>query len=94
MGCYINPQNETKEMFLEEHGTRISLYYFRTFKEFDGLDLPVCLVHNGMFTAAAIAYNEGEISAFTDPSDVRPKKFYLVAKEDLRKVAPLDDYLK
>ena len=36
----------------------------------------VCVVDNGFFGAAAYAYTEGELKAFTDPSDRRPKKWF------------------
>jgi hypothetical protein len=56
MGCYINPPTCTKEAYLEQHGTLVSVDTYCYFK-FDGEALPVCLVDNGYFTAAAIAYN-------------------------------------
>lgn len=45
--------------------------------------LPVVLVNNFAFTAAGIAYNEGEVRAFTDPSDGRPKRYFMVPRENL-----------
>lgn len=37
----------------------------------------VCVVDNLMFGAAAYCYNEGEFRVFTDPSDARPKKWFI-----------------
>lgn len=77
MGCYINPPNCTKEAYLEQHGTRVSEddYAFK----FDGAHLPVCLVDNGFFTAAAIAYNPRERDAFLPTrQDNRDRLYYIV----------------
>jgi hypothetical protein len=41
---------------------------------FDNL---VCVVNNGPFGAAAYAYDKGEFMAFTDPSDPRPKRWFV-----------------
>jgi hypothetical protein len=43
---------------------------------------------NGMFTAAGIAYSEGELGAFTDPRDPRPKLYFSVPVEKLHEVSP------
>lgn len=78
MGEYINPTERTKEQFLETEGREISA---------PGLvlpgELPVCLVSNGAFTAAGIAYDEREIKAFSEPGDYRPKRWYAVSYEKL-----------
>lgn len=93
MGYYVNPKTETKEEFLERQGKRITRSEFVAFTDFSGPNLPVCLMDNGLFTAAGIAYNQREVEEFSDPNDHRPKMYYLVSKEDLRTVAPNDDYL-
>ena len=87
MGCYVNPQNETKEEFLLKHGKRV-----RTDLEITDTHLPVCLVDNGYFTAAMVAFNEGEIEAMNSPGDRRPKTWYIVSREELRKVSDLSRY--
>jgi len=86
MGYYINPPNMTKEEFLLMYGELISLAEVKKqIKEgvinFSSGRLPVCLIDNGPFTAAAIAYEEGEIYAFSQPDDYRPKIWFLVDKE-------------
>ena len=90
MGCYINPANESKEEFLSRCGKEVSLSSFKNAP--DGT-LPVVLVHNGFFTAAGIAYSEGEVEAFTIPSDVRPKRYFWVDVDDLKGVSDLEEYL-
>lgn len=37
------------------------------------LDTLVCVVHNGIFEAAAWAYDAGEVADFADPTDRRRK---------------------
>lgn len=86
MGIYINPKDCTKEEWLEKNGTRY-LHFAPFFLE-DGKELPVCLVDNGPFTAAAICYSRHELEAFNRFDDTRPKKWYSVSKEKLLEVSP------
>jgi len=64
MGKYINPSNESKEQFLNRLGTEIpvSILNQRGFQNIiiDG-NLAVCLVDNGMFTAAGIMDSQKEM---------------------------------
>lgn len=84
MGIYINPPSRTKEAFLEEHGRPITREEFLSFQHgTDATELPVCLVDNGYFTAAAVAYSPLEAEAFTVLSDNRPKLFFAVEKSHL-----------
>lgn len=94
MGCYINPKEQTKEDWLEANATiiteRIARELFKTCPD----SLPIVLVDNGPFTAAAVAYSPNELEAFLNPNDKRPKKIFLAMIEDLKKVSPIEDYLK
>ncbi len=81
MGYYVNPQEGTKESFLKEKGIEVPANF--QFGETPKGMLPVILVKNPGFTAAAIAYSEREFAAFTDPKDHRPKMIFLVLLEDL-----------
>lgn len=87
MGFYINPKGTSKEQFLKEKGVAVP----RTFKWSDTPkgSLPVVLVDNGPFTAAAIGYCQREFEGFMDPNDRRPKQVYTVRIDDL--VADGDD---
>lgn len=78
MGLYINvPQG--KEAWLKQHGENTG----KTVPPITGTHIPVCLVDNGMFTAAAICHNQREIAAFTQPDDFRPKTWYRVPVDSL-----------
>lgn len=41
----------------------------------------VCCIDNGMFQAAAIAYCPGELEDCKDPTDRRPKQWFLLEKK-------------
>lgn len=56
--------------------------------------LPVCVVVNFTFEAAAVAYSNEEFSAFRDPRDRRPKVWLYVPIETIYQHAPYAaDYL-
>jgi len=81
MGIYINPVNGAiKELFLKKYGMEITLQDVKEFTDYKGEFAVVCLVNNGLFTAAAVMYNEREKQEFTRTSDPRPKTFFLVPK--------------
>lgn len=50
--------------------------------------IPVVVVDNGPFEAAAIAYNEGELAVFSRASDTRPKTFLLVPRAEIIRLCP------
>ena len=77
----MNPPNETKESWLKANGKLIGPPKASEF-DFTGNDWPVCLVDNGMFTAAAIAFNNEELQVFLQ-EDGRPKVWLLVSREKL-----------
>lgn len=97
MGIYINPKGMTKEDFLggllDEGKAKLIPYHpgahFQTAEQCRQPEdmVVVCLVDNGGFTAAAIAYNKGELRAFLH-DDGRPKAFFAVA------VSALADFIK
>lgn len=84
MGYYINPTDGTKEAFLERYGTPISPAIAKQIwkEEMIQTHFPVCLVDNGSFTAAGIAYSEAETDQFLVP-DGRDKLWYLVPRKEL-----------
>ena len=95
MGCYVDPQNEAKEDFLEREGREVESDYisknYKMIKEKG--DLPVVLCDNGPFTAAGVAYTEREFERFVR-YDNRPKRFFIVSVEKLKEVSPVEGYLK
>jgi len=91
MGCYINPRGETKEDFLRREGRVISVNEAIAAPEGE---YAVCLVHNGAFTAAAVAYDHHELAALTRAEDPRPKIWYMVPREKLLNVSDISQYNK
>lgn len=87
MGYYINPPVVSKETWLIENGVHISETEAHAVFD-EGVDLPVCLVDNCMFTAAAVAYDVREFEAFSMPDDDRPKYWFRVPREKLIEFYP------
>lgn len=96
MGCYVNPDHEDKETWLENNATTI--YAMNVFPEWETIfatsERPVVLIDNGMFKAAGVAYNEREYQAFTYEDDPRPRQIYRVPIKKLKEVSDIEDYLK
>lgn len=81
MGYYVNPPGVPKEEWLLSHGKAAQAI---------APDGPppegrawVCIVNNGAFTAAGVVYSQGELEAFSEPGDRRPKMWVQVPKDDL-----------
>lgn len=87
MGCYINPKDMTKETWLYKFAKPTLGPMPITESE-----VPVCLVDNGPFTAAAVAYDPRELEAFLVPSDRRPKVWFTATRESLYTVSDLKNY--
>jgi hypothetical protein len=81
MGKYINPPDQTNESWLEANGRPVTQAEAK--QASDTGDTPVCLVNNGPFKAAGIAYDRSEFEVFTSPNDGRPKQWYLVPADAL-----------
>jgi hypothetical protein len=90
MGCYVNPATETKEAFLEREGVEIHRPPLETDVTPDSL--PVILCNNGPFTAAGVAFCASEVRAFTNPTDHRPKRYFIVPVQSLWRVSDLADW--
>jgi len=88
MGCYINT-HAGKEAWLAANATPTNGPGAIT-----ETHVPVCLVDNGMFTAAAVAFDKRELEAFTQPTDFRPKQWFLVERAKVRTVSDLDRYAR
>jgi len=90
MGAYINPQNESKESFLNREGIET---LFPEWEEKPDGYLPVVLINNRFFTAAGIVYCKEELDIFALQQDNRKKTFYYVSIEKLLDVSNLGQYL-
>jgi hypothetical protein len=90
MGCYVNPESEAKESWLNREGKKVNTTCSNNKPE---NTLPVMLVFNNLFTAAGIAYSEDELNYFLDPSDYRVKLWYYVPLEKLELVSDIKEYL-
>lgn len=84
MGFYINPSNMTKEEWLRLNGEMISPLTARAHPAGD--KVVVCLVDNGPFTAAGIAYDDRERDEFCRPDSgsQRRRQFFLVPRDVAR----------
>lgn len=82
MGLYINPVGMSKEDWLEKNAQPGC----EEFIDPSTGNVSVCLVENGYFTAAAVAFNEREFNAFTRPSDQRPKLWFRVSVDQINAV--------
>jgi len=82
MGYYINPPSQSKEDFLKEKGTPSTTAQIIA-HDYSGDSLPVCLINNGMFTAAGIAYDARERDAFITGMGGRRHSWFTVPKADL-----------
>lgn len=86
MGYYINPINQTKEEFVAKHAREISRDAFTNFNFENTKDvLPICLIDNGPFRAFGIAYFRTELVAFANPMDNRPKRYFIISIEILKR---------
>ena len=86
MGDYINPKGMSKEEWLEKHGEILTVDQVIT-KVWSGpvdymeqTTWVVCMVDNGMFTAAAIGTSQSEVRAFLQP-DGREKLWLAVDRK-------------
>lgn len=79
MTIYLNPQTMSKEEFLQKHGVKVdpSTLSSDDFNDHSRICM-VCLVNNGLFTAAGVIYGERDYREFLDKSDLRPKTFFMV----------------
>lgn len=86
MGCYVNPPGQNKEQWLAQFGRRTTGP-----EPVTATHCPVCLVDNGLFTAAGVGFCEEEVQAFLYPDGGRQRQrvWFLVPREELRKVSDL-----
>jgi hypothetical protein len=96
MGCYVNPPGGSKEEWLRDNATKVNGIGIEApvWNEIADDELPVCLVDNGPFTAAAVGFSEQEMNDFDDPDDDRPKMWFTVKVEKLFEVSDLKRWIK
>ena len=95
MGCYINIQGEDKEDWLEKNGTFLECSPAAPhWNEIAQDELPICLVFNNTFTAAAIAFSEEEFNVFSRVDDFRLKAWFTAKIKDLYKISDLKKWLR
>lgn len=91
MTQYLNPTSMTKEAFLAKYGTQIEEVALKNFSPEDrSVNCVVVLVDNGAFSAAGIMDGERDLCDFTDPSDPRPRKFFLVKTAAINAMGGVD----
>ena len=99
MGCYVNPKESTKEAWLEANAKKRGVITggagtIPKYSDFPAGTMPVVLVDNGRFRAAAVAYCEEEYKEFIDPRDDRPRIIFEAKIDDLLKVSDLKCYMR
>lgn len=87
MGYYVQGPTFGKAQFLvEQHGGQILPTPPKTLADLpEGKGL-VVVVDNGIFEAAAFAFNEGEYQEFSYPDDLRPKTYVVADRTKLEEL--------
>ena len=88
MGYYVNPPKESKETWLKENGTVIRQPV--SYELIAEHRCAICLMDNGPFSAAAIIYDQRELDDFGDPTDHRPKQWFLVNRQNVVSVSDIE----
>lgn len=87
MSKYFQCDNPNKEQDLAEKwgAKKTTKELAKSYIDHDTL-IPVCVVDNGFFQAAALIYNQGEFEAFSIPTDNRPKRWYIIERETAKNI--------
>lgn len=94
MGLYIQTNNdlnkpepaEVKLEWLRANGRNVTEFETKITAD----EVPVCLVYNPGFAAAAVAYDMQELHRFKEPDRgvQRPRVWFMVPREKVRQFAP------
>jgi hypothetical protein len=89
MGYYIEVPNPTHkaEQLVRLHGAELVL--LPELFDFSGDYALICVVENGLFDAAGVAYSPSERDAFNNPDDTRDKVWLKLPKSVVLKLNPL-----
>lgn len=102
VGLYLNPKGMSKDEWLKKHGSLIATDLFGDIKQFDDTpdeiektwkhhaqndNAVICLVDNGGFMAAGLAFSAREMAAFDHPCG-RTKEWYTVPVSAIREEDP------
>ena len=85
MGVYIEPQAGSKEKWLEKHGREFSTSKGAQESCKQG-DWIIVYIDSPPVTVALVAYCQSELKEFTNPTDIRPKRYFVVSQENLEGV--------
>lgn len=88
MGYYIQtPANTDKAGQLVKVGAEIQAGGPPAWPDIPEDKALVCVVHNGMFDAAALVYSEDELRDFNLPQDTRTRTWLLMEKAQAHQLA-------
>lgn len=86
VGEYLNPPEDKLQWLLKN--AQIVGEDQQQFVDPTTDKVAVCLVDNGAFTAAAVAYSEGEFREFNRETDIRPKLWFVVDLDKMAEIEP------
>lgn len=79
MGYYIQGPERGKGKYLEDEYHAVPCNVHEAYLAVGHTSLvPVCVVDNGAFDAAAVAYSSEEFNCFADQLDHRPRQWYIM----------------
>lgn len=95
MGYYVNLPDIAE--FIDQNSVRITQsdaerFFNAAYDFYDPSKVVICAVDNYVFFAYAIAYSAEEFKAFSQPSDSRPKYWFLIDKNVLINSGGIDQY--
>ena len=93
MGYYIETPSPVfkAEQLIKQHGA-VRIPPPRGYDDIPHGQVPICVVQNGMFDAAGIAYNDNELEEFkANTYDRRPRTWLTLPRE---KVLELNSYVE
>jgi len=82
VGYYIQGPTRGKGLFLQAQHGAMEVPPHVAASAVHSIDtIPVCVVDNGAFEAAGVAYDGEEFEAFCLMGDARPKKWYVMNRQ-------------